>query len=240
MARFKLGFGMTDIRGKIGNFVYSIQKTGVSTIRQVAQSVSNPMSADQAAIRCNLAFLTKNWNDVLTQEERDAWATWALTKPGMGNKDGGILTVIKGNNGIMSGMNAYVLANQWLKSIGAANTAVAPVGATPPTAPVVTSIIWDGVDRADVIWVLPTVMKVGAKVRLWLACRQPGVHRQLVWAEDATLLTRSLYSIKVAQGAAALIVDYPGDYIIQMDTVDTDGTKSGPSNVLFLKVPVTP
>ena len=238
MATFKHGPLTMDIRGSIGNQTFSIQKTGVSTIRNKAAVISNPSSPDQAAIRCSLAQLSKDWGDVLVQAERDAWNTYALTQPGKGNGDGGILTVIKGNNGIMSGENAYILVNQWLKSIGAASTKVAPIGRTPPTAPVITSIVWN-VDRADVIWVLPTTMKVGAKVRLWIAKHQPDVHRQLVWAEDATLLTRALYFCKVAQGAAGLVKDYPGDYIIQMDTVDTDGTKSGPSNVLELNVPVT-
>lgn len=235
MARFKLGFGMADIRGKIGNYVYSIQKTGVSTIRQVAQAVSNPMSPDQAAIRCSLAQLSKDWSDTLVQAERDAWSTWALTKPGMGNKDGGILTVIKGNNGIMSGFNAYVLANQWLKSINVASTKVAPLGATPPTPPLTVAVSY-ALGVATITWVKPVTAKADAMCRIWLACHQPGIHRQMCSFAAYDDETYDLSGAKGAQGAFVLLPAAPGDYIVQMDTVDPDGTKSGPSNIAEFKV----
>ena len=235
LARFKLGFGMADIRGKIGNYVYSIQKTGVSTIRQVAQAVSNPMSPDQAAIRCNLARYAKAWNDDLSDAQRAGWATWALTKPGMGNKDGGILVVIKGNNGIMSGFNAYVMVNQWLRSCALAGVDDAPIGATPPTPPRTVEATWT-TPNIVVTLLAPQVKKTGAFSRLWIAKHQPDIHRQLVVAAVATQLTINVATLKGAQGADVAVIDSPGNYIIQMDTVDPDGTKSGPSNVAEVKV----
>lgn len=230
MARFKLGFGMADIRGKIGNYIYSIQKTGVSTIRQCAQAVSNPMSDDQAAIRCNMAMLSKYWHDTLLPAQRVLWETWASTKPGMGNKDGGILVVIKGNNGIMSGFNAFCMANQWLKSVARVMVSDPPIGLTPPTPPLGVSAGY-ATGTVTVTYTIPAVYKTLAKVRVWMACHQPWAHRQLLGYDGVASLSITYTKFKGALGQDVAFSKAPGNYIFQMDTVDIDGTKSGPSNV---------
>jgi len=236
MARFKLGFGFADIRGKIGNFVYSIQKSGVSTIRQCAQAISNPMSADQAAIRGNLALLAGEWRDVLTQAQRDTWNTYALTKPGMGVKDGGILHLIKGNNGIMSGFNAFVLVNQWLKSVNKTAQGSAPIGQIAPTPPLSVSAVYAG-GNMTVTWTAPVTMKPNAQARIWIGSHQPVCHRQLVAIEEANAGTKVITGFKGANGIVIPFASAPGDYFFQMDTVDIDGTKSGPSNTFEVTVP---
>ena len=238
MARITLGPNVTDIRGKFGSIVYSIWKTGRQYMRQAANVINNPHSTNQMAIRDRLTLLSKRWYDTLDDAKRAGWNDWALTKPGMGNGDGGVLTVIKGNGGIMSGFNAYILANQWLNTIGQAIVDDAPLGLTPPSAPTLVSATWN-VDRLDLIWTAPITMKADAKVRLWIAHRNQLLHKQFVWAEDALLLTRSLYFALGSGGAAVLVKDYPGEYILQMDAVDIDGTKSPGGNTLIGVVPVT-
>jgi hypothetical protein len=235
MATFKVGFGFTDVRGSVGNNTFSIQKSGIHTIRNKAPAIANPQSASQMTIRCNLANSSKIWADTLTQDERNGWNTWALTKPGMGDGDGGITTIIKGNGGIMSGFNAFLLANQWLRTIGLGQVTVAPVGATPPTPPLSVAASQVG-NNVVVTWTIPQTFKSGARVRVWLNKHQVEIHRQLIDIADPATGTFTLINVRGAGGAWMPIIDSPGDYLIQMDTVDPDGTKSGPSNVTEVTV----
>jgi hypothetical protein len=235
MARFKLGFGFSDIRGKIGNYVYSIGKTGVSTVRQVAQSISNPSSPDQTAIRCNLAKYAGYWSNDISVAQRTLWEAWAATKPGMGNKDGGVLTIIKGNSGDLSGINAYVMSNQWLRSCAMAGVDDAPLGATPPGAPTNVAASWL-TPTLTVTWTAPVVKKAGAQCRIWLMNHQGLVHRQLVAYAPAAQGTIDITTVKGAQGLIVALASAPGSYSIQMDTVDADGTKSGPSGTTTLDI----
>lgn len=235
MARIKLGVILNDIRGSIGEFTYSIWKAGVHVLRSKAAVIANPMSTDQAAIRCNLANLSKLWYDTLTPEQRAAWSAFALTKPGMGDRDGGIYTVIKGNNGIMSGMNAYIMVNQWLKSIDQATVNDAPVGLTPPTPPLNVEATWLSPDLT-VTWDIPQTAKMNARGRIWMACHQPNMHRQLVAVELTATTTKVITTVKAAQGKDTALADLPGNYVLQMDTVDLDGTKSGPSEAIDVTI----
>lgn len=235
MARIVLGPNVTDIRGRFGSIVYSIWKTGVQYMRQTANVIANPHSASQTSIRDRITVLSKRWYDNLSAGQRAGWNDWAQTKPGMGNGDGGIMNIIKGNGGIMSGFNAYLLANQWLNTISVAIVDDAPLGLTPPSAPLnVAASYLPG--HLTVTWDLPVTIKVGARVRLWIANHQQLIHRQYVNHEAAATLTFDLTQVKGAGGVGIPIENVPGDYIVQMDTVDVDGTKSGPSNAAEVTV----
>lgn len=233
--RIKLGPLVTDARGRFGQMIYSIWKTGVQYVRQMPNVIANPQSADQMAIRNNMTVNSKAWYDTLTPVQRTGWEDWAQTKPGQGEGDGGIYTIIKGNSGIMSGMNAFILANQWLLSAGLSNVQDAPLGLTPPSAPTTVAASF-ALGDVTVTWTEPDIHKVGAKVRVWLASHQRGIHKQLVGNALASAGTLVITNVKGALGASVPIANYPGDYIIQADTVDDDGTKSPPSNVAFVTV----
>jgi hypothetical protein len=235
MAKVKYTGGVLEFRGSIGNMTYSIQKTGVATVRNKAAAISNPQSADQSAIRANLALLTGQWSAVLTQAQRDSWNTYALTKPGMGVSDGGILHLIKGNNGIMSGFNAFVLVNQWLRSVNKTATGQAPIGETPPTPPTNVAAVYAG-GNMTISWTAPGTMKANAQARIWIGCHQSTCHRQLVATEEANAGTKVITGFKGAQGVVIPFASAPGDYFFQMDTVDVNGTKSGPSNTVEVTV----
>lgn len=228
--RIKFNSIVSDASGRLGEFVYSKWKSGINYIRKAATIIYNPESPDQVAIRAQLANLAKYWYDTLDQAQRDGWATWALTKPGMGTGSGGIRDLIKGNGGVMSGFNAFILANQWVFSSNPAASVLedAPIGATPPTPPLSVSPTWT-TPNLVVTWNGPDVKKTGAYCRLWIACREYGVHKQLIANALATAGTISIAAVKGANGASIPLVDAPGHYLVQMDTVDPDGTKSQPS-----------
>jgi hypothetical protein len=225
--RIKLGPILQDARGKLGSVVFSVWKTGKQYVRQTANIIANPNSTDQSAIRANMEMLSKYWYGTLTQDQRDGWATWALTKPGMGTGSGSIRDLIKGNTGIMSGFNAFCMANQWVYTGDPAASVVedAPLGATPPTPPLSVTPIWT-TPNLVVTWNGPDVKKTGAHCRLWITCRERGVHKQLIAVALATAGTISIAAVKGALGASIDLINAPGHYLVQMDTVDPDGTKS--------------
>lgn len=233
MARVEYSGLINDLRGSIGGWTYSIWKAGVAYVRKQAAIISNPASADQANVRCKLAYYAKYWYDLLTAQQRIDWSTWALTEPGKGNKDGGILTLIKGNNGKMSGFNAFVMAMQWLYSAGHGMSIEAPLGATPPTPPKDVSLAWVS-PTLTVNWVAPDIYMPApeARARIWIAHHKGLFHRQLAVHELVTQLTKNITQVKGANGDLVSLSDCPGEIIVQMDTVDPNGTKSGPSNVV--------
>lgn len=232
MARIQLSGLLTDVRGKIGNYVFSVWKAGNHYIRNVASVISNPSSSDQALVRCYMAMLTKYWYDTLTADQRENWNTWALTEPGKGNKDGGVETVIKGNNGKMSGFNAFCMANMWNRTAGisADVIAVAPLGVTPPTPPLSVAAS-EAAGTVTVTWTEPITHEADARVRIWGVSREKLMHRQLLATEPVAAGTKDIVSFKGAGGASILFADVVGHFLIQLDTVDDTGTKSGPSNV---------
>ena len=235
MARIKLGAILSDIRGELQNGVYSIWKTGVHYIRNIAPVISNPHSTDQAYIRFLMSEYSKDWFDTLTEAQRENWNDWAQTKPGQGNGDGGIYNIIKGNNGIMSGFNAFIMANQWLSSAGCGAVTAAPIGVTPPSAPRNVAASYLDPD-VTVTWIAPDTVKAGARVRIWLYHRQQLIHKQLVQSAAYDDLTADITNVKGANGDSVAIADYLGDYLIQMDCVDPDGTKGPPSNTCAVEV----
>lgn len=235
MARITLGPNVTDIRGRVGSVVYSIWKSGVSYVRQAANVVYNPHSGDQSTIRAWLTILSKYWYDSLSEAQRIEWNDWAQTQPGKGNKDGGVLNIIKGNGGIMSGYNAFLMANLWLRSVCRPVTLNAPLGHQPPSAPTGVTAAYAG-GTVTLTWVEPQTHKAGAQVRIWMMNHNKIGHRQEVMYTDFNDTPRPLLSFKGANGGTILFADAPGQYAFQMDTVDLDGTKSEPSNVAEVTV----
>lgn len=232
MARIVLGPNVLDMRGKIGALMYSIWKSGVHVCRAVPNIIANPASADQSNIRCKLAYYAKYWYDTLTAGQRDVWEQWALTEPGKGTKDGGILSLIKGNNGKMSGYNAFVMAQQWLYSSGQGMSINAPLGETPPTPPRDVNLAWVS-PTLSVNWTPPESYNPDpvARIRIWIAHHKGLFHKQLSVNEDCTQVTKNMTQVKGAKGELIDLTDCLGEIMVQMDTVNPNGTKSGPSNV---------
>lgn len=229
--------GIGDLRGTLNGWTYGIWKAGVYVIRKAASVISNPSSSDQALVRCYMAMLTKYWFDTLTSDQRENWNTWALTEPGKGNKDGGVETVIKGNNGKMSGFNAFCMANMWNRTAGisADVITVAPLGVTPPTPPLSVAAS-EAAGTVTITWTEPITHEADARVRIWGVSREKLMHRQLLATEPVAAGTKDITSFKGAGGASILFADVVGHFLFQLDTVDDTGVKSGPSNVAELTI----
>lgn len=235
MARIKLGVILNDIRGSVGNYTYSIWKAGVQVLRSKASVISNPESAQQAKFRCNMAVMAAAWS-ALTVAQQAEWQDFADTKPGFGNGDGGIRNLIKGNGGVMSGWNAFVLSNQWLKSCALAQVTAAPLGVASPGAPTNVAAAWS-VNKIHVTWTDPAGIIAGDKIRVWITSRNGLIHKQICRIVADAVAQEDIVSFEGAGGVTVDTVDYPGDYIIQLDCVTQTGVKSGPSAAVDVTVP---
>ncbi|MCW4048984.1 MAG: DUF6266 family protein [Candidatus Bathyarchaeota archaeon] len=253
MARIILGALINDIRNAIGALVFSSWK-GINYVRDKAITVANPNSDSQAAIRARLSDLSKRWYNTLTDAQRAVWEEYALqlgsAQDSNQAQEGGTKVVIPQNRGVMSGFNAYVMANALGFSAGifplGFHVDNAPLGVDPPNAPTnlaceCRSISGNG-NVLSLTWnkpIEPPTLGIG-RYRIWLLSLDAGVHRQIVLnlasANEATVVVL----VNIAQGQQSDIRFLPGHYHIQIDFINPNGQKSPPSNVCQTKLePVT-
>jgi hypothetical protein len=233
-AKIKLGLILNDIRGSIGNYTYSIWKAGVQVLRSKASVIANPQSIEQTKVRCNFAVNSAAWKG-LTPAQQAEWQDWADTKPGMGDGDGGIRNLIKGNGGIMSGWNAFCLANQWLVSADLPAVTAAPLGVASPGSPSQVAATY-AANAITVTWVDPAEIIAGDKIRIWLMSRNGLIHKQLNCVVADAIQTKDITTVQAAGGLTVPVANYPGDYLIQLDCVTQTGVKGGPSNTAEVTV----
>ncbi len=231
MARIKLGPLVSDIRGTVNELAFSIWKSGVAYVRGKSGAIQNPQSSSQGLKRAVVALLSKRWRSVLSQVERDGWDTWALTQPGKGDNDGGINNMIKGNNGVMSGFNAHILANTWLASAGIGFKTIAPNAAPAPTPPTTVAVTFAG-GIATVTWNTPGTAEAGAICRIWGRIEGIKGHVQLITTAAFDANTKDITSVRAAKGNNILLAALVGKTMhVQIDTVNPTGGKSAGSNV---------
>jgi len=109
MGVVKFGFGITEVRGKVGGAVFSKNSTS-HYVRNLTVPV-NPNTARQVAVRAAVALLTARWSDTLTKLQRDAWDLYASLVT-MENK--------VGEDIFLSGFNHYIRSNTISVSRGSA------------------------------------------------------------------------------------------------------------------------
>jgi len=79
MAIIKTGSTIADIRGKVGDIVYT-RGPGGAAVRSVGTWVQ-PDTAAQLASRNTMATLAAAWSDVLTGAQRHSWRSYAAHTP---------------------------------------------------------------------------------------------------------------------------------------------------------------
>ena len=229
MARVTLGSVINSISGSIDQMVYSTWK-GINYIRSKAKTSDNPQSTDQASIRARTAECSKYWMDTLTVDERAAWEVYAAGLSTAGSAPGDI---IHRGKGPWSGFTAFMRNNQLGFTSGAlamgAFVAAAPIGITPPDAPILAMPTWLTPD-ISVVWAEGTVK--GTHARIWIR-KSNGkfFHAQLGWVALANALMVAIPTIKGKRGIAVPFTGAPGLYDVQMDIVNATGQVSPPSAV---------
>ena len=229
-ATVKYGFGISNIAGKIGNVVFATWKSGRSYMRGVTENITNSHTTSQVAARNEVSKQSKIWNNTLNPTDRAGWETWALSKPRNFPNSGGVNELIKGNNGIMSGLNALILANGLLKSCGLAAKQTAPLAEVAPTVPTNVAVSCVA-GTATITWVDPVQCEATAKMRLFARVEIPGGFVQIKGAYAVAAQTGALTDIRMGKGVNQLLSSLVGKKLhVQMDCVNPGGTSSLPSN----------
>lgn len=254
MARIKLSEILQNIAGSVGEHTFSCWK-GVNYLRQKAVTISNPCSLAQSFARMALSALARMWHTDLTAAQRALWNEFAQgLKSGSeqvgpnGNGGSGILQVIPGSGGVMSGFNSFIQANMLALRAGFAFASPpvpdAPIGIDAPNAP--TNLTFSqycssGIGPCEVYltWTDPVDAPVNSVIRVWTVSVDANVHRQLTSIIPLAQETVNISSVKVALGGNVLFETMPGHYHFQADCVSPSGLKSPPSNVLTVNVTPT-
>lgn len=107
MAKYNASGVGGDIRGKLGNTVFSRNKGGAILRQKVTPN--NPQTPAQQAVRQNFGQNSKAWSGTLTQGQRDAWTAFAAANP---------VRNVFGNSITLTGLAMYNRLNQILLQIG--------------------------------------------------------------------------------------------------------------------------
>lgn len=143
-----------QMSGSIGDNVYSHNKAG-PYVRRRAIPV-NPTTAKQTAARDNLATLASRWGNVLTANQRIAWASWAALNPYINRL---------GQPMLISGMAAYCSLNAAV--LASAGTIVDdPPTGTGPAGLTTLSAVWTA-PATVVVTYTTTPLPAGVKLDVW-------------------------------------------------------------------------
>jgi len=121
VALIKFGGGITDARGSIAGNVFSRNRSG-AYIRSRTKPV-NPNTTRQSGVRALMSTISQNWNNVLTQAQRDAWETFASNVSEQNRL---------GEDINLTGFNQYVKSNMAAQNAGLSAIAAAPTIFTKP------------------------------------------------------------------------------------------------------------
>lgn len=129
MAKMLFTAAVGDARGKLGGFVFGSR--GARAILLPKTTPRNPLSESQAALRRHLRLLGWRWTYYLTQDQRDAWNSWAATYD---------FTDLFSRTYHLSGWGMFVKVNQTLKLVSAPllDDRPADLACTSPTGQVLT------------------------------------------------------------------------------------------------------
>jgi hypothetical protein len=134
----------------------------------------------------------------------------------------------------MTGWNAFLFCNQLLESVNSVAVVAPPLGLPSPGAPTTLAASY-ALGAIHLTWVDPVGAIAGDKMRIFITSRNGLIHKQLTRIVALAVQQEDIVSFQGAGGVTVDTVDYPGDYLIQMDCITATGIKSGPS----MTVPVT-
>lgn len=116
MALVKLGGGLGEIRGSIGNWTFARNKGG-QYIRNRAIPI-NPNTDRQSTVRACMAYLVDRWANTLTAAQRTAWNLYASNVSVLNRLGEAIY---------LSGFNHYIRSNLIAKMIALTVVDAGPV-----------------------------------------------------------------------------------------------------------------
>ena len=235
MARITLGSVINSISGSIDQMVYSTWK-GINYIRSKAKTISNPQSVDQANVRARVSECAKHWTDVLTDQQRANWETYAssIVIPSSGPGD-----IYKPAKGPFSGFTAFMRNNILMFTSGqmgmASFLAAAPIGITGPDKPnSVTGA--GGALNVTVGWVAGATP--GFAVLTWLRSRDRTYHPQIIAITAVAASPSVSTEANGAMGVAIPFASVRSQVDVQVVAIDAYGQPSAGSEIVR-GIPVT-
>jgi hypothetical protein len=236
MAKIKLASPVSDVRGAIGQDVYSNWR-GISYIRRKALSISNPNSLFQERVRAAFTDLSKLWLSTLTDAQRAGWEEFAqqLGSASKHESETSRKDIVPALGTTLSGKNAYIALNVQLARSDIARVDDAPLGINAPGQPQGVSVAYTPgpPKKLTLTWTDPTDLEVGGKVSVW--GESPGMfHRQIVATVDKAVQTLEVLAMRGAAGASLAIVS--GLYRFQIVAWDTHGHRSASSQLVAYNI----
>lgn len=248
MARITPSALVDDIKGSVGGVTFSSWK-GMTYVKARAKSVRNPATLAQVQIRDAMTFFSRRYYDDLSDAQRAAWDQYAQETAGAARSEsvqGGFgLRVVPQRQWTRSGYNWYIAINVRLrKEVGVAIFTNpiddAPLGQTPPTPPVFTSVTYDDV-TGKFVWTAVSSQDFGhattVRVSLWILPNfaYARVQKAVVTNAEAEVIGPVDIDTLEIQRATLAIPLPDGIYAFQMDAVGLqNGLVSPPSNIVKL------
>lgn len=249
MARITPSALVDDIKGSVGGVAFSSWK-GNTTVRSKARSVSNLATEAQAGMRDALGYFTKRYFDDLTDGQRAEWDQFAQEMAGAERADkvqGGFgKRVVPKRQWQKSGHGWYVGINvRFIRSYGVsffrAPIDDAPLGQTPPSQPMIVSVVYDSVNgRFKITFKSPQDFGHANRLRIewWIkpnwgkARLQKGVVSDV---EGQDFVTLDVVTLSIPRGLLTLPLP-DGSYAFQLDAVGKEnGLVSPPSNIVIVQ-----
>lgn len=246
MARITPSALVDDIKGSVGGVTFSSWK-GMSYVKAKAKSVRNPATKDQVVVRNAMTFFSRRFFDDLTDAQRAGWDQYAQEVASAERSDqvqGGFgARIVPQRQFQRSGYNWYIAINvRLVKELGKPHFAApidnAPIGQTPPSQPVWTSVVYDpltGTFELNAVAPQTFGSATSLKVAIWVLPNWGYAREQRVWdagTEGEALGPMTVNGLWIQR--AALGAPLPdGIYAWQMDAVGVqNGLVSPPSSVV--------
>ena len=245
MARVTPSALIDDIKGSVGGVTFSSWK-GMTYVKAKAKSVRNPATAAQVQIRNGLTYFARRYFDDLSDDQRGRWDQYAQEVASAERSDqvqGGFgARIVPQRQFQRSGYNWYIAINvRLLKELGDGHFAApiddAPIGQTPPSQPIITSIVYNEVTGLFVVNAVgPRTLghATNVKVALWVLPNYAYAREQKLFTVDTegqVIGPSDLDTLFIQR--ATLDAPLPdGIYAFQMDAVGVEnGLVSPPSEI---------
>lgn len=207
-------------------------------VRQTPKIITDPNSPKQQIIRNAVAFASNRWRNVLTPAQRAQWNNHAQVHRSRYAQPAGIYRIPQGNNGNFSGINAYIIVNVKLASIGQPPTDIPPDVASKPITIGGFAAIWNPIlFSIDCNWTTSVPLGANDSVRLWIDHHQEQFHRQIAITVSGPGLVASIVSVTGAGGAVIPLTTWPNTVcIVQGDIVTSIGGASAPGEAIDVTI----
>ncbi|MBA7584481.1 hypothetical protein ES708_26436 [subsurface metagenome] len=225
------------LRGSVGAQSFQYWRKGVYTVKSKATIVNQPDTISQGQTRARLGVAVASWKALLTQDQRNAWNSFAKLPRFVDSKAGGMLAVIRGSKNTGAGYHKYIELNMMKASADIAPQAVIrdpPFEERLPDTPADFAAVWHlpAANHVDITWTDPDTYPMGSRIRIWLKSPDAIYHTQQVFTGPVVTGMTIETSGKTVGGAIKLFTTLPdgSNLYFQAEIISPNGQPSVPTN----------